>query len=67
MHPPALECECDINYSAPVALFVGDADSATYYIWTTRLSKVVQNIESIRLQYRDIRYDTMYRAITTKQ
>ena len=77
MHPPALECACDTNYSATVVLFVDDADSATYYIRTTRVVEYCKisnrlrgnysdiQYDAIRLQYRDIRYDTMYRAITT--
>jgi len=46
MHRPALECECDTNYSAPVGLFDGNADSATTDNALRRLSRVVQNIES---------------------
>jgi len=57
---------------------VGDAECASYYIRTTRLSGVVRNIESFQLSegiiaiYDTMRYavniaifDTMYRAITT--
>jgi len=53
MHPPALECECYTNYFPPArpslscaacrSLFVGDSDSTTCYIRTTRLSRVVQD------------------------
>ena len=54
MHPPALECVTlitshphDRRYRGTGrSVFVGDSDSATCYIRTTRLSRLVQNIES---------------------
>ena len=70
------QLECDTKYSPPIVLFVADADSAQCNLLLMKFLRVVWNIDSfqrelsryaydaIRLQYHDIRYNAMYRAIT---
>jgi len=75
MHWPALQC--DTNYSPPVALsLLLTLTALTTAVVTDSHFRVVRNIDlferellrygnnAIRLQYCNIRYNSMYRAIT---